>query len=273
MHTPTRIVGRQPIALSNDSLRRLVPSVFAATPWHSMSDRYKFVPTIEVVDVLRDRGFVPTFAVQSRSRIEGKGDFTKHLLRFRQENLLAPTAVGDEFPELVLVNSHDGTSSYNFMSGIFRLVCGNGLVVQSSDLGSVKVHHKGGSDFHDQVIDATFEVMDSAPRTLESIKTWKQLALPAPVQRAFATAVKELVPDKPVTEAQILSPRRREDQAGNLWTTTNVIQENLICGGIRSRSETGRKTRTREIKGVSENVRLNQAIWKLTEEMARLMGA
>src|SRR3954471_4469210 len=84
--------------LSNDQLHRSAPSIFAPTPWHRMSDRYRFVPTIEVVDMLRDRGFMPVRAQQSRSRIEGKGAFTKHLLRFRHDSLI--DASGGEIPEL-----------------------------------------------------------------------------------------------------------------------------------------------------------------------------
>ncbi len=106
---------------TNDQLHRSTPSIFASTPWHHMSDRYRFVPTIEVVDLLRDRGFQPVRAQQSRSRIEGKGAFTERLIHFRNESLIDAPGVGEEIPELVLVNSHDGTSSYQLIAGIFRL--------------------------------------------------------------------------------------------------------------------------------------------------------
>jgi hypothetical protein len=98
-------------ALTNDDIRRAAPSVFAATPWHAQSDRYKFIPIIEGVDVLRDRCFLPTRATQSTSRIEGKGDFTKHMIRFRHVDAFPAVGpgprsglvVGAEIPELVLV--------------------------------------------------------------------------------------------------------------------------------------------------------------------------
>lgn len=272
MTTISRTTSFGKTALTNDDLRRSVPSVFAATPWERMSHRYKFIPTIEVVDVLRDKGFSPSMAIQSRSRIEGKGAFTKHMIRFRATESFGPLVVGAELPELVLVNSHDGTSGYQLMSGIYRVLCANGMVTHSADLDSVSVHHKGGSDFHQKIIDATYEVMDSAPKTMAQIQEWKQIALPAPARTIFAEAVKELVPEKPIEANRLLSARRSEDRATDLWTTVNVAQENLIRGGLRGMTPTGKRSTTREVKGVSENLRLNKALWMLADRMAQLVG-
>ncbi|NBW19567.1 MAG: DUF932 domain-containing protein, partial [Caulobacteraceae bacterium] len=52
-------------------------------------------------------------------------------------------AVGDTFPEVVLVNANDGSSAYKLMAGVFRLVCLNGMVVAERQTGQVSVHHKG----------------------------------------------------------------------------------------------------------------------------------
>src|SRR4030067_153211 len=130
------------IVLSNDAIRKAAPSVFATEPWDQVSERYVFIPTIEVVNQLRANGFQPVRASQSKSRIEGKGEFTKHMLRFRREHDIL-TQLGDELPEIVLVNSHDRTSSYQLSAGVFRLACLNGMVVKSADFGSIKVQHSG----------------------------------------------------------------------------------------------------------------------------------
>ena len=259
-------------ALDNDDLRKIAPSIFAASPWGSMSARYRMVPTIEVVNMLAGEGFRPVRAAQSRSRIEGKADFTKHLIRFRHDTNLDPIRVGEEVPELILTNSHDGTSAYRFMSGIFRLVCSNGLTVQSADFGSVSVRHSGGASFERQIIHATREVIADAPRTLEKIETWKGIEL-APKQReAFAAAVLELRDSKAIEPAQLLAPRRADDRKSDLWTTANVIQENTMKGGLRGRAEAGRRVTTRPVKSVGEDVRMNRALWTLTERLAELVS-
>lgn len=259
-------------SLDNDTLRRSVPSIFADSPWGGMSHRYKMVPTIEVVDMLRDRDFMPVRAEQSRTRIEGKGDFTKHMIRFRHVDKMLVNAVGDEFPELVLVNSHDGTSAYKFLAGIFRLACTNGMVVQSSQHGSISVRHSGGSDFQDRVIDATFQVMNSAEETIPRIEAWKQIQLSGPQREAFAAAAHELKANDTIQPAQLLRPRRETDRRNDLWTTANVIQEHVIRGGDRGYSASGRRSTTRPVKSVGEDLRLNRALWTLTEKMAELVG-
>jgi hypothetical protein len=230
------------------------------------------VPTIEVVGMLRDRGFLPVRAEQSRARTPDRRDVTRHLLRFRHADHLSPLAVGAEVPELVLVNSHDGTSAYRFMAGIFRLVCSNGMVVQSGDTGSIAVRHSGAADLRERVIDATFQIMDEAPRTLAKIEVWKGIEPSPPQREAYAEAALELKDTTAIRPAQLLAPRRPEDRKSDLWTTASVVQEHLLRGGDRGRATTGRRTTTRPVKSVGEDLRLNRALWTLTEKLAEAVS-
>lgn len=268
--TSSRSTSSAPI--SRDLMRQLAPSIFADSPSERMKERYKFIPTIEVVDILADKGFLPMRVSQSKTQIEGKGDFTKHMIRFRSNELAQDLVVGQEIPELVLVNSHDGTSAYKFLSGIFRVVCINGLITQSADFGSVSVRHTGGKDFHERVIDATYEVMDEAPKTLATIADWKQIQLSPPQANAFALAASELRDNDNFQPVKLLTTRRRDDQARDVWTTSNVIQENIMKGGIHGHSPNGRRSTTRPIKSVGEDLRINRALWRLTEELAKIAG-
>ena len=68
---------RQTIALEDHDIRQEAPSVFADQPWSETSENYRFLPTISVINAMRDSGFNVVKATQSRCRIEGKGDFTK----------------------------------------------------------------------------------------------------------------------------------------------------------------------------------------------------
>jgi Domain of unknown function (DUF932) len=259
-------------ALTNDQLRAAAPSIFATQPWHKMSERYAFIPTIEVVDKMRSEGFVPVEAMQSRTRIAGKGDFTKHLIRFRdirRGEQPATMALGTIFPELVLTNSHDGASAYKLDSGLFRLVCTNGMVVGDGVVSHVNVRHTGNPD---GVIDATYEIVEQMPKVIESVESFSRLRLAPPEQAAFATAALALRYDEaaPITPAAVISPRRSADAAPTLWNTFNVAQENLTQGGARYRNANGRRQRVRPVEGISENTRLNKALWMLAEEMRKL---
>lgn len=279
-------------ALTTSQLRALVPSAYATDKHDSRSSRYTYIPTSNVIDGLVNEGLVPVQAFQGGSRIEGKREFTKHLIRFRQVGAQM-SKVGDSLPEVVLINSHDGTSSYKLFAGIFRLVCSNGMIVADKMFGELTVPHKG--DIVRNVIEGSFQIVGQAKKTLARVEDWSSLALTAGEQDAFAEAAHTLrfadaegKTETPITAAQLLRPRRVEDMrdgasygerrpAADLYRTLNVVQENVIRGGLTgfARSPETRRARrvtTREINGIDQNVRLNRALWQLAERMAELKG-
>ena len=105
--------------LSRETLARIVPSLFAAQPWERMSPSYKMLPTASVIEILGSQGFFPVSAQQGKTRIPGKGSYTKHLVKFRRREYLDADQFA-EVPELVLLNSHDGSSAYKFHSGVIQ---------------------------------------------------------------------------------------------------------------------------------------------------------
>ena len=99
---------RSPTPLSDDQIRRVAPSIFAQAPHASRSARYAQIPTAQVLGALRREGFEPFKACQCRTRLPDRHAFTKHLLRLRHRSAIAKA----EAYEIVLVNSHDASSSY-----------------------------------------------------------------------------------------------------------------------------------------------------------------
>lgn len=264
-------------ALTNDQLQKKAPSVFALEPWQERSDRYRFIPTINVIDALRDKGFYPVSAMQSRTRIEGKENFTKHLIRFR--NSLENYQANDTLPEIVLINSHDGTSAYKLMFGLFRLVCSNGLVVADGQIDSISVRHTGDKDLRQSVIDASGEILNEAPKVLETVNRWEKIQLTYGEQTALAESALKINSTTLKLEARKLLYSRRfsdngnQDSSRSLWKAFNVIQENLIKGGIIGVNNAGRGIRTREIKSIDANTSINKALWTLSAKMAEIKNA
>ncbi len=253
--------------LSNDQIARIAPSVFAAEAHESRSSRYTYIPTVNVLDGLRREGFEPFSVVQSRSRIPGKVDFTKHLIRLRRVECM--TAL--EAPEIILINSHDGTSSYQLMSGMIRFACINGLI--TGDIyDDVRIHHKG--DIVHNVIEGAYSIADQFRALVGDVDDYKAISLNAEEQQVFAQAALTLKYDEddtpPIKSHQLLNVRRVDDKNNDLWTTFNRVQENIIRGGLRGRNENAQRVTTREVKGIDSNVKLNKALWTLTSEMAKL---
>lgn len=258
--------------LSDDQIRALAPSVFAVEAHESRSDRYTYIPTSDILAGMRSEGFLPFAASQSRCRIAGKSDYTRHMLRFRRAGNV-DAVVGAEVPEVILVNSHDGTSSYQLDAGMYRFVCANGMVVSTSSIESVRVHHKG--NIRDNVIEGAYRVVSGFDNLLASVDSMRAVELAPPEQQALATAA-SLVrwgETAPVTADTLLRPLRREDTSNDLWTTFNRIQEHTVRGGDRGRAANGARRRTREVTGITQSVSLNKALWSLAEEMKRLKAA
>lgn len=256
--------------LSDDQIRYVAPSIFAEAPHESRSERYSYIPTAAVLAKLRQEGFQPFMVAQTRVRDEGKREHTKHMLRLRHASQIN----GAEANEIVLLNSHDGTSSYQMLAGMFRFVCANGLVCGDT-LADVRVPHKGDVTGH--VIEGAYEVLRDFDRVRDSRESMRAITLDEREANVFAQAALTLKydnPDKPapVTEAQILLPRRVEDRQDDLWSVFNRAQENLIKGGLHGRNASGRSQKTRPVQGIDQNIRLNRALWVLAEGMQKLKG-
>lgn len=253
--------------LTDDEIMRVAPSIFAAGKHESRSERYTHVPTVDVLNGLRSNGFEAFSVTQSRSRIEGKSEYTKHMLRLRHATQIS----GPEANEIILLNSHDGTSSYQMLAGRFRFVCSNGMVCGETD-HDIRVSHRG--NIIDNVIEGAYTVLDTFEYVNDERDEMASISLSQGEQRVFADAALELKWDEehpaPIAARQLLTTRRLEDAPVDLWTTLNVVQENVIRGGLSGRTTRGQRTRTRAVTGIDSNVKLNRAMWKLAEGMRAL---
>jgi len=273
MSLTTRFASRSPVLradrpLSDDQIRAVAPSIFADAPHGSRSERYAYIPTATVLTELRQEGFEPFMVCQTRVRNEDRREYTKHLIRLRHASQIN----GSEANEIILLNSHDGTSSYQMLAGLFRFVCHNGLVCGDTT-ADIRVPHKG--DVAGQVIEGAYEVLQGFGQVRQSRDAMRAITLDtgeAEILARSALALKYDDPDKPapVTESQLLVPRRFDDRKPDLWSAFNRIQENMIKGGLAARTALGRRQRTREVQGIDQNLRLNRALWMLADGMRQL---
>jgi hypothetical protein len=271
----TRVI-RSDQPLSEDQMCAAAPSIFAQGKHASRSARYTYIPTIEVLRGLRKEGFEPFMVAQGASRIEGKASYTKHMIRMRHADQLQTRP---EANEIILINSHDGASSYQMLAGMFRHVCKNGLVV-GNVVEDIRIPHKG--NIQGEVIEGAFHVLKEFEAVEEHAEAMKVLALEPREEIAFATAALALrfgerrVEEEgghrpaPVTAEQLNQARRIEDVGHSLWTTFQRISENALRGGQPGRSAQGRRLQTRPVGSIDRAVSLNRALWMLAEEMRKL---
>ncbi|CAM8494796.1 TPA: DUF932 domain-containing protein [Escherichia coli] len=253
--------------LTHEELMHYVPGIFGEDRHTSRSKRYAYIPTITVLESLQREGFQPFFACQTRVRDQSRREYTKHMLRLRR----AGQITGQHVPEIILLNSHDGSSSYQMLPGYFRAICTNGLVCGQS-LGEVRVPHRG--NVVDSVIEGAYEVVGVFDRIEEKRDAMQSLVLPPPSRQALAQAALTYRygdEHQPVTTADILTPRRREDYDKDLWSAYQTIQENMLKGGISGRSARGKRIHTRTIHSIDTDIKLNRALWVMAETLLESM--
>lgn len=271
--------------LTLDQIAARAPSALATHAHESRSAKYAYIPTIDIIKGMMENGFQPFKATQSISRVEGKQNYTKHMIRFRHAD--KTIGVGDTFSEVILINSHDGTSRYKLLLGLFRALCANGMCTSESTLGSISIPHKG--NILDDVVEGSYRLIENSDTVMDTVQRWNRLQLTDGEQNVLAEAAHQVrFADEegkvttPITPAQLLQANRSADYGNDLWRTFNRIQENTVRGGLRGRipahtDEEGRyhssrRMRTREVRGIDQDVKLNRALWQLAEKMAELKG-
>jgi Domain of unknown function (DUF932) len=257
--------------ISNERLQQFAPSTQAIHAHGSRSERYRYIATTEVISAMKSEGFFPTEVRQALARDTEKRGFTKHLIRFRRDEFVSHQ---EELPEVILVNSHDGSSAYQLLAGWFRIVCDNGLITADNDKGmnATKVYHKGNGTI-ESIIEASYTIVKETQEQGQLISEMKSVSLTPYEQHAFAQSAAMLRFEQEAIDAGIgdtlLRVIRPEDNRADLWTTFNRVQEHLLAGGMPVVNQ-GKVKKARAVNGIDGNVKLNTSLWALTKAMLGL---
>jgi hypothetical protein len=251
--------------LTNDQIRSKAPAIFATKPSSKVSDKYVMVPMNEVIDDLRQLGWFPYDVRQARSKNTANANTQTHMVKFRQEKDFKPFKnVGDEIFELLSINSHNGRVPLSFFSGVFKLACENGLVIMQQEFGNFRVKHIGFTfpEMEELIINHVKKSQDAA----KFISEFKKVELKDKEKIELASTIhKELKLKSPLD--LLLSPRRAEDDKGDLWTVFNVIQENITKGGLYYLTgPKNRKVKTRPIKNIQRDIDANLTMWGILNQ-------
>ena len=244
-------------------MRTLPAAALATTHAPTLSSRYEFISSHDIIQRFSEEGWKVESATVAAPR---KRDqlFAKHMIDFRHPDF-AP--VGGAVPRIILVNSHDGSSSARVLAGVFRFVCSNGLVVGTT-IGRETVRHTG-----DAAADLIHRMRSLARNTSEiysKIERWskKDLSKPQRCEMARFAAQLRWGDAHRFQPEDLLQVRREGDDRGDLWTTFNRLQENTVRGGIEGLSRSGRAATSRPLSDITRSVDYNAQLWQLAEEVA-----
>lgn len=231
-----------------------------------LSSRYRFIDTQDIVARAESKGWELNRAYESKLRKQSADGTQSHLLVFRKPSLgQLDLKTSSVIPELVIVNSHDGTRALRMALGLFRTACLNGLLSGISFKDFRTSHSETGLQRIAQGFDF---VADNAQNELTQARIWSDIQLnPAQVQLFIGRCVAKRLES---VQGEILSvgrtnPRRHQDLGSDAFTVLNRGQELMLRGGFNyvSRTEKDGEIQIRsrnagKVYSIPQSIKLNQ---------------
>jgi hypothetical protein len=260
-----------------DDIRGCAPATFSDHESPKLSDRYSFVPTLELLKTFELLNWLPTYAKQN-----GSSPYARHMIRLTNPDLGFMDLKSDKVkPQVILDNSHNGGSPAMAHMGLFRLVCTNGLIVAMPGMfTSVKLRHVSidinelkqlMSIVAEQYTTIGLHIDEMQQHTLNQDQK-EEFVIKAIAHREPHVFIQEdgTIDVKKVTALinpkQIVEPLRSEDAKEDLWSIFNIVQERLVKGEFEKHSASGRRSRPRGITNATRNIDFNKVLWTLAEE-------
>lgn len=263
--------------METKDLKTIAPAVFrtkeeGAAP--GASKHYKFITTLDIIDDMSKLGWNVYTASQRNSK--KAPETTKHMVVFRSKEY---AQVGGHIPEILLINSHNRTSSFTFHVGLFRSISNTRLIVNNDTFANLNLRHMGYSF---ESIKTTINIITSnIPALFETINQFMGVNLTLDQQtefalQSFAIRYPEYVDEKTgvvnmtkiiehLNPEQLLSANRDSDKADDLWHTMNRIHENIISGNFTKTSSEIKSRQPRPIKDIGQNIKISKGVWGLAQ--------
>ena len=252
--------------LSKKQISEIAPSVFTNRPSSEVTDKYTFISTEKVIDDMEVLGWKVSDAKEVKARTKATIGFQKHLLVFRNNDVVINGEDGDTvFPQILLTNSHDGKNSFQFTAGLFRMICENGLVIADTEFEDVKMRHMGYTFEDLQTL--IKDMVEKLPLTVESMNKMKNVELEEEQVLELAKSLLDIRvegTDNTFNEyaiTNVLESQRKEDEGNMLWEVFNRVQENIIEGNFEYKTPKGKVRQARVIKNFKQDQDVNKKMF------------
>ncbi len=263
-------------AISTEEILASAPAVLETSHKPTLSSKYTHIPTSILIEDMANLGWVAVKAQQQKSRDENKRLHKKHLVTFRNPNVKVESKDGDDiYPQILIMNSHDGSSSFQFRVGIFRLVCSNGLVICTEDFGKTNLRHSGYS--FEQLKSIVIDLTNNIPNTIQMLNVLNKVELDEEQQRTFVEKAMEIrfgenFKNIGFDSAELLKSVRKEDEGNSVWKVLNKVQESLIHGTYtyskKDSDKPKKNKKARSIRNFKRDLEINEKLFQLAYEYA-----
>ena len=258
--------------LNKKELSEIAPSIFTMKPSNTVSDKYTHIPTERVIDDMELMGWKPVDAKEVKARTEDTRGVQKHLVIFRNDDVVINGEDGDTvYPQILITNSHDGKNAFQFTAGLFRMICENGLVIATDEFEDLKMRHMGYT-FEDLQL-LIRGMVEKLPLTVEAMNKMKNVELEEEQMFNLAKSflnirvegTKNTFDDQAIED--VLESQRKKDEGNMLWEVFNRVQENIIEGNFEYKTPSGKKRQARVIKNFKQDQDVNKKMFSKALEL------
>ena len=258
------------LPMTTEQLKQVAPSIFTTQAHHTVSDRYTYISTARILEIMQSHGWLPVDAFENRVRSEDKQNFQKHLIVL--QNFSSFLMEEENIPQIILTSSHDTTACVELKLGVFRMICSNGIILADSLMQAHKIKHIGFCEAY--VSDAIEATVSYLPLLEERINTYSNIQLKPTEELAFAKAAASIRFDTDTHDVDypsMLEARRDGDIGSDLWRCFNRIEEACIRGGVKGKNRfTQRNFTSKAIQSIDSKLSIGEQLFGLAEKIATI---
>jgi hypothetical protein len=213
--------------------------------------RYQAIDSATVIGAVERVAAERGLTIQSVRGSAAARKSTKHVIRVRFDQIQG-YGKNQYFPEIVIFNSYDGEQTLRISTGMYRLVCSNGLTVGESISEHVRIKHVVGPKSLEFIKNLEFQIAACVDRLASmgaAVTRLQSKVLTATQEEKIVESLK--LPKRAAAQLQVIrGGALGRDHEMDLWAFYNAVNEALR---IKSRSEVGNEFRNVNLAGQIES--------------------
>lgn len=251
-----------PTGLSDAQLIELAPAIFGEKAHESRSEKYKYIPTYNLLAELKLHGYTIHGVNQAKVRGNGDNNYAKHAVLIRHTEK-EKSQFGA--PELFIVNAHDGTSSWRVISS-WRMKGGASFLSADSE---ERIQHRGKNVIEKVISSAEKTLLKAHQMEIElqlmSNRILTSAELDLFIKRALVVRYHDPASNKEVNfndyPVNIQSVKELFKKPPSVLECISSVSDALINGKIIGVDPSGEERKQRAITNIGKRVATKQALY------------
>lgn len=261
--------------LTTEEIFNAAPAVYAVTRGENLSDKYLFISTSQLLNVLTQDGWTVVRTYGTRRRGNSKYSAFHAVYLTRKEYVENTDLQSNEVPLLKILNAHNGKHSFRIGPAIMSRKTGAVYNIPCCIYPTPSIVHKTYNT--QEVVGVAYTILNDFPKVLKKIDTLKNTQLSPESVREFAKSAANIIfkaEDILRTDENQGDDKVAEQLAGfngfnqnsSVWDLVESINKNAFEGTVVLKRKSNKMTKSRKINSVKRHDDITQKILELTNE-------